>query len=281
MQDFYQDKLALITGGSSGIGFEVSKLLLNLGCSVIIMARNEQKLETAKQKLESAAAPVSQHVYTCSVDVADHQAVEAAAKKIITSIGIPNFLFNFAGVARPGYIEDLPLDVFRWTMNIDYHGTVNVVKAFLPAFIQRKNGFIINVSSMAGVIGVFGYTAYSGAKFAVRGFSDALRSEMKPKGIHVSIVFPPDTDTPQLSWESQYKPPETAIIAGSDKPLSAEYVAEVIVRDLAKKKYQIIPGAEAKILFWLSTHFGSLVYPVLDFLIRSARKKKNATRNND
>lgn len=278
MKNIYRGKLALVSGGSSGIGLEVGKKLFELGCSVIILARSEEKLDFARSTLTAQEVPTDQYVWTYSVDVSDYSAVEVVADKVISSIGIPDFIFNFAGVARPGYVEELPIEVYKWTMDIDYHGTVHVVKAFLPALLKRGSGHIINVSSLAGAIGVFGYTAYSGAKFAVRGFTDTLRSELKPKGIDVSIVFPPDTDTPQLAWESQYKPPETAIIAGSEKPLPAAYVAEIIVKDVANKKYQIVPGLEAKFLHWLGTHAGGLAYPIMDILVTSAIKKANAMR---
>ncbi|HSN94617.1 MAG TPA: SDR family oxidoreductase [Anaerolineaceae bacterium] len=278
MKNIYQGKLALITGGSSGIGFEVVKNLYNQGCSIIILARNKEKLDFAENLLTSQNNNLEQYVWTYSVDVADFEKVQAVADKIISSAGIPDFIFNCAGVARPGYVEELPIEVYKWTMDIDYHGTVNVTKAFLPALIKRGSGHIINVSSMAGVIGAFGYTAYSGAKFAVRGFTDTLRAELKCKDINVSIVFPPDTDTPQLAWETQYKPAETAILAGSDRPLSAATVAEVILRDVAKNKYVIVPGTNAKLMYALASHLGGLIYPIMDMLVMDAKRKCSPTR---
>ncbi len=280
MKNIYEGKLALITGGSSGIGLELVKNLYKQCCSIIILARDEEKLDFAKTSVTSLNDGVNQFLWTYSVDVADYDAVLDAADDIITSAGLPDFIFNCAGVARPGYVEELPIDVYKWTMDIDFHGTVNIIKAFLPHLIKRGSGHIINISSMAGVIGAFGYTAYSGAKFAVRGFTDTLRAELKPKGIKVSIVFPPDTDTPQLEWETQYKPPETAILAGSDKPLKPDFVAKTILQDVARNRYVIVPGWNAKFMYWLATHLGGLVYPIMDLLIRDATKKTLATRNN-
>jgi 3-dehydrosphinganine reductase len=274
----YQGKLALVTGGSSGIGLEVVKNLYKQGCSIIIFARDQEKLDFAENLLTSQHNDLDQYVWTYSVDVSDFKAVQAVADKVISSARLPDFIFNCAGVARPGYVEELPIEVYKWTMDIDYHGTVNVTKAFLPALIKRGSGHIINISSMAGVIGAFGYTAYSGAKFAVRGFTDTLRAELKCKGIKVSIVFPPDTDTPQLTWETQFKPPETAILAGSDKPLSAVMVAEVILRNVARNKYVIVPGWNAKLMYGLATHLGGLVYPIMDILVNDATKKCSSTR---
>jgi len=140
--------------------------------------------------------------------------------------------------------------------------------------IERGSGHIVNFSSMAGVIGVFGYTAYSGAKFAVRGFTEALRSELKPKGIKVSIVYPPDTDTPQLAWENQYKPFETREIAGSDKPLPPSVVADETLSAIARGRYKVVPGFEAKLIYFVSTLLGTGINPIFDFLISRASKKK-------
>ena len=100
-------------------------------------------------------------------------------------------------------------------MDINFFGTVNIVRAAIKDFIKRGSGNIVNVSSIAGVIGVFGYTAYGASKYAIRGFSDTLRAEVKPLGINVNIVFPPDTDTPQLAYETQFKPFETKVISGT------------------------------------------------------------------
>ncbi|MEA4812923.1 MAG: SDR family oxidoreductase [Anaerolineaceae bacterium] len=275
MNSVYRGRLALITGGSSGIGLELARLLAKDGTSLILLARDAQKLEAARQELSKETDVSGQKLAVYSCDVSDAESVQKAANDIILRFGTPDFIFNCAGVARPGYVEELPLEVYKWTMDIDYHGTVNVTKAFLNGMIARGSGHIINISSLAGVIGTFGYTAYSAAKFAVRGFSDTLRAELKPKGLKVSIVYPPDTDTPQLKWESQFKPAETAILAGSDKPLPARDVANTILKEAAKGKYAIIPGAQAKMMYWMATHLGGLVYKIMDMLVNNAIKKKS------
>jgi len=128
---------------------------------------------------------------------------------------------------------------------------------------------------MAGVIGVYGYSAYGASKYAVRGFSDVLRSELKPKNIQVSIVFPPDTDTPQLEYESEFKPEITKKIAGSAKVMSAQKVALEILEGIMKKQYIIIPGFESKLIFHLSNFLGPLVYPIMDLIIFQAKKEIN------
>ena len=269
----YAQKKVLITGGSSGIGLAMAKLLASNGASVVLVARNQANLQSSLDLLEALRVTPHQTFEAVSVDVADFDQVARNLRHYIEPDSLPDYIFNAAGVARPGYVEEIPLDVFKWTMDVNYHGTVHVVKHFLTPFIVRGSGAFINFSSLAGVIGVFGYTAYAGSKFAVRGFSDALRAEMKPKGIQVTIVYPPDTDTPQLAWENQFKPYETRIIAGSDKPVSAELVARDVLVAVLKKKEFVVPGTEAKLMHWAATHLGGLVYPVMDILVASAQKK--------
>ena len=271
---FFTGKLALITGGSSGIGYALANQLVEAGASVILLARSQEKLDEAKTSLSSQLSQPDQLIHAIPADVTDVESLSMAIEDMAKTIGIPDFIFNCAGVALPGYVEQLKLEVFKWTMDIDYHGTVNVIKLLLPHLLQRGSGHIINFSSMAGVIGTFGYSAYSGAKFAVRGFSDVIRSELKPKNIRVSIVYPPDTDTPQLAFENQFKPYETRELAGSDKPIPAAAVARETLKSVSRGKYAIVPGAEAKLLYFLGTRLGNWVYPVMDRLLAGIAKKK-------
>lgn len=271
---FFTGKLALITGGSSGIGYALANQLVEAGGSVILLARSQEKLDEAKRALTSQISQPEQLIHAIPADVTDVESLSMAIEDMAKTIGIPDFIFNCAGVALPGYVEQLKLEVFKWTMDIDYHGTVNVIKLLLPHLLQRGSGHIINFSSMAGVIGTFGYSAYSGAKFAVRGFSDVIRSELKPKNIRVSIVYPPDTDTPQLAFENQFKPYETRELAGSDKPISAAAVARETLKSVSRGKYAIVPGAEAKLLYFLGTRLGNWVYPVMDIMLAGIVKKK-------
>lgn len=271
--NYYQGKTALITGGSSGIGLALARHLLQSGASVTLLARDQQKLDDAKSSLLSSDPTYL--VNTISADVTKADSLHAILSEFQVQHGTPDILVNSAGVARPGYVEELPLEVYRWTMDIDYHGTVNMVKLLLPGMLERGSGHIINVSSMAGVVGIFGYTAYSGAKFAVKGFSDVLRSELKPRGIKVSVVFPPDTKTPQLDWEDQFKPEETRIISGTSKPISPDEVASWTLKQAAKGKYAIVPGGEAKLLYLLATRLGDWVYPIIDMMVRDAIRKKS------
>jgi len=262
----YEGKTALVTGGSSGIGLALAKLLAARGAQVWLLARRKDLLETARGEVGHGCRGLS-------VDVADWKAVRKAVEQVEKEIGTPDLVFNSAGVTHPGYVEELDVDIFRQMIEINYLGTVHVVKAVLPGMLKRGSGWIVNISSAAGFLGVFGYTAYGASKYAVRGFSDALRAEMKPHGIRVTIAFPPDTDTPQLAYEEPLKPAETRALSSSAGKLSAETVAEAILGGMRRGRYAIVPGSENRFLYRLSGLLGDGVYPVMDWMVADARRK--------
>lgn len=270
----YDGSLALITGGSSGIGLALAKQLVQAGADVFILARNKERLQTAVETIKLVAVNPDQRIGSLNADITDYKHLEKLLTGWVEQEGIPDFVFNSAGVAHPGYFEELDIEIFHWMMDVNYHGMVNVTKVLLPYMRNRGSGHIINISSEAGFIGVFGYTAYGASKYAVRGFSDALRAEMKPLGINISIIFPPDTDTPQLAYENKFKPYETKVIASSSKALTADIVAERTLKGVLKNKYMIIPSLEGRIFYRLSSILKHTTYMIMDLMVKSARKKK-------
>lgn len=268
---------ALVTGGSSGIGLALARLLAEKGAHVSILARDPDKLAGAVEEIEAARRSEAQAVASLSADVSNLDQVQQALAPLIQGHRVPDLLINSAGVAHPGYAEELDLGIFHWMMDVNYFGTVHVTQTLLPAMLARGSGHIVNISSIAGFLGVFGYTAYSGSKFAVRGYSDVLRAEMKSKGIDVSVVFPPDTLTPQLEYENRFKPAETAALDGNVKPVSPESVASAILKGVTKRRYIIAPGFDGKFLYWLSGVLGTVTYPVMDLMVsRAAAQARKA-----
>jgi 3-dehydrosphinganine reductase len=238
--EFFRGKSVLITGGSSGIGLAAAKRLVGLGASVTLIARRESVLAEAKQALGGG-----DRVRTLSLDVSDEQQVMAKVGEHLAAHPA-DVLLNNAGVVMPGRFVELESRHFREMMDINYFGAVNLCRAVVPHLVQRGGGAICNVSSVAGAIGIYGYTAYAASKFAVRGFSEALRGEMWPHKISVHVCLPPDTDTPQLAFENQYKPKETKAIAGQVKTMSADAVADAMLEGIAAGTYEIVPGLDAK-----------------------------------
>ena len=268
----WKDKLAFITGGSSGIGLALARLLAARGAHVWLAAREQAKLEAALREVKLACNSPSQRCGIISADLSVLDEATNAVSKVVKTVGVPDLVINSAGVAHPGYVQDLSFDIFRWMMETNYFATVYVTKALLPGMIDRRSGHIINISSIVGFLSVFGYTAYGASKFAVTGFSETLRAEMKPYGIRISVAFPPDTDTPQLAYENQFKPPETRAISGTAHALSAEKVAQNILQQAESGRFLIFPGLESRLIYILSSKLPkSLVLAVLDRLALQGR----------
>lgn len=272
----FKNKNIIITGGSSGIGLALVKDLFNLGANIWIIARDEEKILSAIRQINDE----NQSINYFLADVQNFSQIKAIADELIQKNVNIDGLINSAGVTHPEEFVSTQIDKFRWLMDVNYFGTVNCIMAFLP--LMASGSFIVNISSMAGVIGVYGYSAYGASKFAVRGFSDVLRSELKPKNIQVSIVFPPDTDTPQLDYENKFKPEITKILSGSATTvLSAQIVSHEIITGIKNRNYVIIPGVESKVLYHLSNLLGPLTYKIMDLMVSRAMKQINHKKQSD
>lgn len=264
MTEYFRGKHVLVTGGSSGIGFAAAQKLVASGAVVTLLARRPDVLEGARAKLGGT-------VHALSVDVAKADDVRAIVGAHLDAHPA-DMLINNAGVVMPGRFLELKDDDFRWMMDINYFGTVNMCRVVLPHLVKRGGGHVLNVSSMAGGIGIYGYTAYAASKFAICGFTEALRGEMWPHKIRVSVCLPPDTDTPQLAFENQYKPAETKAIAGNVKTLAPEAVAEALLRGMAAGAYEIVPGLDGRVSLTAQRWVPSVVRWVCD----QAQKKASA-----
>ena len=273
--DFHNQHI-IITGGSSGIGRATACLLARRGAHISIIARRQELLDETLAELETLRENPAQRFQIHSADLADWEQAQQAIAALTAGDFPTDILINSAGFSHPGYFEELDLEIFRRTMDVDFFGTLHPIKAALPAMMERRSGHIVNISSGAGFLGLFGYTAYCAAKFAVRGFSDTLRQEMKPYGIHVSAVFPPDVDTPMLHYENQLKPMETRALTGTAKTLPADQVAQTLVRGIERRQAYILPGFEVRLYFLLTNGFIGLVSRYADSIIAKAFKERKA-----
>lgn len=271
-------KVAVVTGGSSGIGLATAKRLSRMGAHVWLIARRRDRLESALAEVNEARNSAEQRCGLLAVDVTDAEQADHAIAELVRVCGPPDVLVNCAGDVEPCLFCEADVGSLRRQMEVNFFGTVNMCHACLKSMLARRSGHIVIVSSVYGFIGGYGYSAYCASKFALRGFSDSLRAEVKPLGIGVSIVFPQNTETPQLKREEQMKTPMMKAIDNT-KGMSAEDVAKSIVHGIARRQYVIIPGFEGRFLFWLTGFLGPGTYWVMDRMVAKARKKVEKAGN--
>ena len=269
--DYFKDKRVLVTGGSSGIGLSTARLLRSCGAHLVLLARDAEKLDGVKAELLGLPGGDAT-VRTLSVDVGDLDAVGVAVEGLLRDTGI-DVLINNAGVVMPGHFLDLPQAQFDEMMAINLMGSVHLTRLLLPAMIGRGAGHVAFVSSLGGLMGIFGYTAYAASKFAVRGFAEALRCEVKPRGIRVSVIYPPDTETPQHAFEQRYLPDETRAIAGNAKCLAPGEVATALLQGMAAGRFQIVPGFSSRMADVAYRLFPGMVRSMFDGDVRKAGTK--------
>jgi 3-dehydrosphinganine reductase len=263
----------VVTGGSSGIGLATALAYAVRGCDVAVLGRNAEKLALAEKALRATAVKPGQRIATRSADLSVCDDARNAIDSLADDGFTPDILVNSAGVIVPGEFEHMPLDHFESNLTNGFWSVVYPCRAAVPHMVAAGQGHIVNVSSVAGYLGIYGYTGYSAAKFAVMGFTEALRFEMKPAGVCVHVVCPPDTDTPALAYEHTLRPRETDVIAGNIKPISAEKVAKAIVRGVDTGKYYIIPDATSAFYFRLKGLIPELFFGIVDGDVAKARRE--------
>lgn len=244
----FAGKHALITGGSSGIGAAVASHLGQLGAGVTLVARSPDQLAATAARIEDSCP--GSVVRTVQLDVADEAAVKEALPRELAEQPV-DLLINCAGVAHAGRLMDIPSEVFRTVMDVNYFGTLWVTRAVLPHFFARGTGAVVNVASQAAIEGIYSYGAYAPSKFAVYGLSQVLRAELRPRGISVSVVLAPNTETPQLAAELEQLPAEMHRVHAVSSVMAPERVAEELLHGLAKRRFEITPGLEGKLLYRL------------------------------
>ncbi|GAV31690.1 MAG: SDR family oxidoreductase [Coriobacteriia bacterium] len=273
----FDGSVALVTGASSGIGLATARAFASEGAHVALIARNPERLEQAAAAVREAARSQSQRVLALAADVADERAVSEAVDRCLAELGRIDVAVNCAGIYVPQPFLEMSPELFRAHVEVDLMGVAHVTRAVAPGMVKRGSGAIVNVSSMAGFVGVYGYSAYSAAKYGVMGFSEVLRSELAPHGVRVSVVCPPDVDTPGFAAEKAIRPPETAKIAGNAKAVSADEIAAVILKAARSKKHLWVPGAGNALLYRLKGVWPELFFWVFDRQIGQVRSAKCKT----
>ncbi len=183
---YFHGKKAVITGAGDGIGRALAQQLNGVGCQLWLCDIDADRLQATRSSLDEAIAPVA----TSIVDCGSREAIETWAGQVSAATEQLDAVFNNAGVSYGAYFEDSSEESFQWLMAINYWGVVWSTRAFLPLLRAAKTGHLVNVSSIFGMVGIASQSAYNSAKFAVRGFTEALQAEYHGSSLRVSCVHP-------------------------------------------------------------------------------------------
>jgi NAD(P)-dependent dehydrogenase (short-subunit alcohol dehydrogenase family) len=245
----YQGRIAAITGAGSGIGRGLAEELVARGAHVALSDIDPDGLAETALRCEGKGVKVTTRV----LDVADRDAVHAWAEEVVEEHGSVNLIVNNAGVALVADVVDMSYDDLEWVMNINFWGVVHGTKAFLPHLEASGEGHVVNVSSVFGLVGIPSQSAYNAAKFAVRGFTDALRVELEiarscvsattvhPGGINTSIVRNARFSDAAAASED---------LTESERALRTPpaEAAEHILDAVLKNRRRTLPGSGAKVI---------------------------------
>jgi len=182
-------KVVIVTGASSGIGEATAREFGREGAKVVLAARRVDKLQTLAQEID--AMSTSAQAYVVQADLSKLEDIQKLVSQTLEIFGRIDVLVNNAGFGRLDWLENLdPVKDIQAQIDVNVMGVIQTTRQVLPIMIQQRSGNIINMCSMAGLVGTPTYTIYAASKHAVHGFSEALRREVKPWGIHVSLIYP-------------------------------------------------------------------------------------------
>ena len=233
-----KDKVVLITGASSGFGEDSARLFAKEGCKVVVAARRLERLQNLAADIQDQGG----EAIAVPMDVTNHDEIRLMIKTAVDLYGQIDILFNNAGFGHLNWLENLdPNRDIETQIQVNLTGLIQTTRAVLPYMLKRNSGHIINMSSVAGWIAPSTYTIYAATKFGVRGFTDALRREVQPFGIHVSGIYPGPAQT-EFGQHTGNHPMKKSALRKYFRSMSSEYVAQRVV-DVARypRRALIIP----------------------------------------
>ena len=252
--DVFRNRVAVITGGASGIGAALARAFAARGAKIVLADIDPEGLREMERELARAGTPV----LSVPTDVAQRASVRALAEATWQRFGAAHIVCNNAGIALLGEIAKAPHEDWEFTINVDFWGVVHGVEAFVPRLIeQHQGGHVVNTASMAGLVGMQWLGIYCAAKFAVVGLTEALHRELKPHGIGASVLCPMIVST-KIGENSQRLrpgaegsrsaaaaavPPGAAMRGGT---VTAESVAEKVVRGIERQDLYILTHPEQR-----------------------------------
>lgn len=252
MTAFFKNKVVVVTGGTDGIGKALVDALLGMGAKVATCSRNHDKLYQLQSEYPSA------HLHTMVADVSSENDCRRFIETTIKNFGGVDILINNAGISMRALLKDVSIEVLRKVMDINYFGAVYCTKYALDSIIERK-GSIVGVSSIAGYRGLPGRSGYSASKFALQGWLEAIKTELKDDGVHVMWVCPGFTASNirnaalNKTGEHQGESP-----MDESKLMSADECAHHILKAIKKRKRTLVITFNGKLTVFLNKFFPKL-----------------------
>lgn len=238
-----QNKTIVVTGAGGGIGSALVRELLHRGARVAAVDLRDESLQALKSSLSDA-----EKLSTHPLDITNREAVLALPAQVAETHGAVDGLINCAGIIQPFVkVQDVDYAAIERVMNINFYGTLNMTKAFLPTLLARPEAYVMNVSSMGGFLPVPGQSVYGASKAAVKLLSEALYAELLDTSVHVSVVFPGATQT-DITKNSGVAAPVAPGDMKNYKSLTADAAARLMLDGMERNKVQIYTGSDSKFM---------------------------------
>lgn len=268
-------KVALVTGAASGIGRACAIEMARQGMDLVMVDLNGERLAEAAREAER----FGDRVLSITADLSKKSEVNRVARDAVMEMGQVDLLYNNAGVALAGRVQEMKLADWEWVTDINYWGPIRLTHALLPHMIERRTGHIVTTASVAGLLGWPGLTPYSATKFAMVGFSEALRGELDRYGIEVSVVCPGLIRTNIIEMaECRGLNKGRLYDSVKYKGLSAEKAARVIVDGIRKGQGYILVAPEAKPL-WAIKRLSPALWAMFGRRIFSELERRGLTES--
>ncbi|KAG2472280.1 MAG: Short-chain dehydrogenase/reductase SDR [Nitrosopumilales archaeon] len=249
-----KNKIIVITGASSGIGEASAIRFAEKKAKLVLVGRRKEKLLDVEKKISKFNIPT----LVCKCDVSEKSQVKEMCQEVLNKFGQIDVLVNNAGFAIYGNVSDLSIDEIESQMATNYFGMVYCIKNFLPKMIEQKSGHIVNVASVAASFGLPGIASYCASKFAMLGFSEGLRYELKGTGVGITVVSPIMVRTnffDHPSFESMPKYSSTS--------LSADTVGKAVVKAANSSRLEIIVPPMVRGAVWAKHTIPYLINPII------------------
>ena len=265
-----KDKVVLITGASSGFGKDAAFLFAAEGAKVVLSARRLDRL----QRLADEIRRLGGEALAVPVDVSERAAIELMVQTVLEVYDRIDILFNNAGFGRLNWLENLePERDIEMQVQVNMVGMIHVARAVLPHMLARRSGHIINMSSIAGWLAAPSYTVYAASKFGVRGFTEALRREVAPFGVHVSGIYPGPSRT-EFGWRANSNSTRRRLPWNHLVYIPAEQVAQRVVRLARHPRRSVIIPTWFIPVVWVDSLFKGIVDWVIQVFYTNHQRKQ-------